>query len=198
MEPVLHKGQLKTWNDDRGFGFIKPEEGGKDVFLHISAIKAASRRPQVGDTISYQRVAEPGGKVRAAKASIQGVPSRLATPSAKPRTSQAARTSYQPQSTSRRPKQQNFIGTVLGFAGAIALLLFSLERSPSTTPPPIASVAKPNCQIKGNISISSGKRWYHIPGMEDYENTVIDPDQGERWFCTEAEATSSGWQKAPK
>ncbi|HEY9877257.1 MAG TPA: cold shock domain-containing protein, partial [Leptolyngbyaceae cyanobacterium] len=108
MEPVLHKGQLKTWNDDRGFGFIKPEESGKDVFLHISAIKEASRRPQAGDTILYQRVVEPDGKLRAVKASIQGVPARSSSTSTRPQTNQTTRASYRPQSTSRRPKQQGF------------------------------------------------------------------------------------------
>ncbi|MDJ1170725.1 cold shock domain-containing protein [Roseofilum sp. BLCC_M154] len=36
MKPTLHKGQLATWKDDRGFGFIQPDNGGKEVFLHIS------------------------------------------------------------------------------------------------------------------------------------------------------------------
>jgi cold shock protein len=32
-------GRLKFWNQDRGFGFIKPDDGDSDVFLHISALK---------------------------------------------------------------------------------------------------------------------------------------------------------------
>jgi cold shock CspA family protein len=39
MKPVLRKGKLATWKDDRGFGFIKssdPIDGNKDIFLHIS------------------------------------------------------------------------------------------------------------------------------------------------------------------
>ncbi|MBD2258051.1 cold shock domain-containing protein [Pseudanabaena sp. FACHB-2040] len=198
MEPILHQGRLKTWNDDRGFGFIVPEGNGKDVFLHISAIKEASRRPQAGDIIYYQRVTEPNGKVRAAKASIQGVPPRPAAASARPKTSQTTKTSRRPQYTSHPHKQSGLIQTVLGFTAAIATLVFALNDSPSTSPSPIASVTQPNCLVKGNISISSGKKWYHVPGMEDYEGTVIDPSKGERWFCTEAEAISSGWQKAPK
>lgn len=47
MKPLLSKGKITTWKDDRGFGFIKPDNGGKEVFLHISAIKRAGRRPIV-------------------------------------------------------------------------------------------------------------------------------------------------------
>ncbi|MFM6057656.1 MAG: cold shock domain-containing protein, partial [Microcystis aeruginosa] len=77
MKPTLQKGQLTTWKDDRGFGFIKPDNGGKEVFLHISALKGVGRSPKVGDTILYEQVAEPDGKIRAARASIQGVVPQL-------------------------------------------------------------------------------------------------------------------------
>lgn len=53
-----------------------------------------------------------------------------------------------------------------------------------------------SCVIKGNISINSGKRIYHVPGQEDYEATRIRTEYGERWFCTEADARAAGWRKA--
>ena len=59
-------------------------------------------------------------------------------------------------------------------------------------------VNKPGCNIKGNISHNTGSKVYHLPGMEDYESTVIDPTKGERWFCSESEAIASGWRKAPR
>ncbi|OYQ68375.1 hypothetical protein B9G53_00065 [Pseudanabaena sp. SR411] len=73
MQSFPHQGQLTTWKNDRGFGFIKPDDGSKEVFLHISVLKGASRRPIVGDTILYEKVTEENGKIRASKASIQGV-----------------------------------------------------------------------------------------------------------------------------
>ena len=52
------------------------------------------------------------------------------------------------------------------------------------------------CRIKGNISYNSGERIYHMPGQEDYFRTRITWSDGERWFCTEAEARAAGWRKA--
>ncbi|NJO67064.1 MAG: DUF1294 domain-containing protein [Leptolyngbyaceae cyanobacterium RM1_405_57] len=71
MKPVLNQGQLTTWKDDRGFGFIQPADGSQAIFLHISELKDSTRRPQVGDTIYYYAVTE-NGKLRAHKAFILG------------------------------------------------------------------------------------------------------------------------------
>ena len=51
------------------------------------------------------------------------------------------------------------------------------------------------CRIKGNIS-GSGERIYHSPGQRDYERTGIRPENGERWFCSAAEAEAAGWRAA--
>lgn len=193
MKLAPQKGQLTTWKDDQGFGFIKPNDGGKEVFLHISALKGAGRRPKVGDTILYEQVAESDGKIRAAKASIQGVV-------------------HQPVLTMKNSRKRNLFETAVSVVilAVTALVTVqcsrSLSSSPATsTPNPVTSVPKPatsapkpGCVIKGNISIATGKKFYHLPGMEDYESTFIDLARGERWFCTEAEAIANGWRKAPR
>ncbi|MBU2993919.1 thermonuclease family protein [Octadecabacter sp. 1_MG-2023] len=51
-----------------------------------------------------------------------------------------------------------------------------------------------SCIIKGNISGSG--RIYHMPHNGDYDNTRINEANGERWFCTEAEARAAGWRAA--
>ncbi|WP_165814819.1 thermonuclease family protein [Labrenzia sp. 011] len=53
-----------------------------------------------------------------------------------------------------------------------------------------------DCNIKGNISFSTGERIYHLPGQEFYSKTRIDTGNGERWFCSEAEARAAGWRRA--
>ncbi|ABC90804.1 hypothetical conserved protein [Rhizobium etli CFN 42] len=60
---------------------------------------------------------------------------------------------------------------------------------------PFAGLAA-GCNIKGNISIGSGERIYHMPGQEFYLETRISPQYGERWFCSEAEARAAGWRRA--
>jgi hypothetical protein len=52
------------------------------------------------------------------------------------------------------------------------------------------------CQIKGNINLKTGDRVYHVPGQMHYDNVTIEPERGEKWFCTEDEALANGWKRA--
>ena len=50
-------GTVKFFNTERGYGFIAPEDGGPDVFLHVSALEAAGiRSVSEGDRISFEAV----------------------------------------------------------------------------------------------------------------------------------------------
>jgi uncharacterized membrane protein YsdA (DUF1294 family)/cold shock CspA family protein len=59
------EGTLKTWNDDRGFGFIEPTQGGQEIFVHIKAFGSRSGRPQVNQLLSFEVELGPQGKKRA-------------------------------------------------------------------------------------------------------------------------------------
>lgn len=71
---------------------------------------------------------------------------------------------------------------------------YTVFSPPGTARDSRASVQ--TCNIKGNVSIGSGKRIYHVPGQKYYAATRISPAYGERWFCSEAEARAAGWRRA--
>ena len=58
------RGQLKSWNDQKGFGFIRPEQGSEEIFAHISAMRGA-RRPVQGDRVLYISERDENGRLRA-------------------------------------------------------------------------------------------------------------------------------------
>lgn len=54
-------GTVKWFNTTKGFGFIQPDDGGKDVFVHISAVqKAGLRGLNEGQKVSFELVTEKG------------------------------------------------------------------------------------------------------------------------------------------
>ncbi len=54
-------GSVKWFNPTKGYGFIAPEQGGKDVFVHISAVeKAGLRQLDEGQKVSYEISTDKG------------------------------------------------------------------------------------------------------------------------------------------
>ena len=83
------KGILVLWNDDKGFGFVRPEAGDKDFFVHISAIKnyhkGQSRRTATGDTVLFQAdPAADGGQRRISHAIVEALDGTAAEIAAAP------------------------------------------------------------------------------------------------------------------
>jgi CspA family cold shock protein len=55
----MDTGTVKWFNSQKGFGFIQPEDGSKDVFVHISAVERAGMSAlSEGQKISYEVVAD--------------------------------------------------------------------------------------------------------------------------------------------
>ena len=59
-------GTVKWFNAQKGFGFIQPEGGGKDVFVHITAVQAAGLNGlDDGQRVTYEVVTERGKQAAA-------------------------------------------------------------------------------------------------------------------------------------
>jgi uncharacterized membrane protein YsdA (DUF1294 family)/cold shock CspA family protein len=78
-------GLVKNWNDDRGFGFIEPKQGGQELFVHIKAFPYSFGRPTVGAKVTFEVELGGDGKKRAIKvqpaASAQKSDKKWETPS---------------------------------------------------------------------------------------------------------------------
>lgn len=58
-------GRITDWNDEKGYGFVVPDGGGDRAFVHVRAFQRGSRRPLVGDLISYLPAKDPRGRTNA-------------------------------------------------------------------------------------------------------------------------------------
>jgi cold shock protein len=64
--PIMITGTVKFFNADKGYGFIAPEDGGGDAFVHISAVERAGMRTLDKDQrVSYELETDKRGKTSA-------------------------------------------------------------------------------------------------------------------------------------
>lgn len=57
----MSQGTVKWFNDQKGYGFIQPDDGGKDVFVHITAVKEAGMMTLTeGQKVSFELKTERG------------------------------------------------------------------------------------------------------------------------------------------
>lgn len=89
----FENGTLVKWNDERGFGFIKPDTENVQVFVHIKTFGPISRRPLVGDQVYFDSTIGEQGKRKATFARItessneaSSAPRRTHAPASRPRT----------------------------------------------------------------------------------------------------------------
>jgi CspA family cold shock protein len=66
-------GTVKWFNPTKGYGFVAPDEGGKDIFVHISAVqKAGMRTLTQGEKISFEIESQKDGKTAAVNLARSG------------------------------------------------------------------------------------------------------------------------------
>lgn len=222
MSTKRYQGEIVRWKDARGFGFIRTEAITDDIFLHINAIKNCQRRPRVGDTIYFDLQQKEQGKLKAVNASLKQqrnyhqAQQRVTTQSQPPAGSLGR--IYQSQSTASKPinreSKRTFkpsfakkISSTLLMGAIVAGVVISLPKlfdsrledsnaPDSGTASKFSNPFRKDCDIKGNISYSSGEKLYHLPSDRDYAEVIISKEDGERWFCSETEAINAGWQHA--
>jgi uncharacterized membrane protein YsdA (DUF1294 family)/cold shock CspA family protein len=66
------QGKVTRWKDDKGFGFIAPERGSDDIFLHISDMENRQKRPNVGDVVTFELSYDERRRKRARRVSYAG------------------------------------------------------------------------------------------------------------------------------
>ncbi|MFA5243417.1 MAG: cold shock domain-containing protein [Sulfuricella sp.] len=114
------EGTLTKWNDDRGFGFITPSQGGPEVFVHISAFPKGYQRPKLGEQLTFEiEVAEDGKK----KAKNILYPSRP-----------VVRPIRQSDLRNRREKK-SLVGQIIPLIVVGALVAYGYNRFNHHTPP---------------------------------------------------------------
>jgi uncharacterized membrane protein YsdA (DUF1294 family)/cold shock CspA family protein len=62
---MRYQGRITRWQDDQGFGFITPNGGGAQVFVHIRAFSNQRRRPAGNEIVTYELQADQKGRARA-------------------------------------------------------------------------------------------------------------------------------------
>jgi cold shock protein len=66
LEHIMANGTVKWFNPQKGFGFIQPQDGGKDVFVHISAVEQAGLQTlNDGQSVSFDLEQGRQGKASA-------------------------------------------------------------------------------------------------------------------------------------
>ena len=109
-------GHLQTWNDERGFGFIRPADGGQDIFVHVSSLPRPVPGPD--QVLTFEVALNRDGKKKAVDVRLQRVEQQgLAADRAR---SDPARTAHRHRA---RPRCRSWLGPAVTFvllsAGAV-------------------------------------------------------------------------------
>jgi uncharacterized membrane protein YsdA (DUF1294 family)/cold shock CspA family protein len=69
---MRYRGNITSWKDDKGFGFINPAGGGDQVFVHIKSFTNRQRRPLGNERVSYELKTDAKGRAQAERVSFAG------------------------------------------------------------------------------------------------------------------------------
>lgn len=80
------QGRITTWKDSQGYGFITPDSGGAEVFVHVRDVDNRARRPQGGERVSYALKTDARGRHQAVAVTFPGELASTKTRQRQPRT----------------------------------------------------------------------------------------------------------------
>lgn len=130
-------GKLRSWNDERGFGFIAPRDGGRELFVHISSLPRDGSRPTVGETVTYELGRGKDGKPQAVNVYRQA----LGKPSTYPR--------ERSQPTHNSHGRRSPINALVGSALVVAIAAFGYSQYQRHRVRPQAAAEMPSQQVVG-------------------------------------------------
>ena len=110
---VAYRGKLSQWNDEKGFGFITPEDGGQRVFVHIKSFIDRRQRPVGGEDLSYALKLREG-RIQADEVEMFGDDRAEAVPTAQGMRETPARSARSRSAPRPRPRlRPNYKGLLL-------------------------------------------------------------------------------------
>ena len=62
---MRHQGKITNWKDEQGFGFVTPNGGGKDIFIHVKSFTRNKKRPVGNELVSYEVQTDKNGRLSA-------------------------------------------------------------------------------------------------------------------------------------
>lgn len=159
MTNQIH-GTLKAWNQDKGFGFITPANGGQDIFIHISNYPRAGGPPQVGESLLFEVTLNNDGKKKAINVSRPG------QPQAKPRSvARNSRPSSEGPTLVGRLMTGILVFVVLGAGYKYLLPKFTAVDAHPVTPAeaahsPVSPMASTTSSLSGGLGFQCDGRQY--------------------------------------
>lgn len=115
---MRYVGKLKKWNADRGFGFIATDDGGQDIFVHVTAFPRDGKSPTEGEVLNFEVEPDHNGKRSAVRVRRPG--------GTMPDASIANQ--YPTKSSGSASSQSSFAKTLIGTLLIVALSLFAYSR----------------------------------------------------------------------
>ncbi|WP_350282806.1 cold shock and DUF1294 domain-containing protein [Nitrosomonas sp.] len=69
---MRYQGRITAWKDDKGFGFVTPNGGGEQVFVHINSFSSRQRRPEGNELVTYELTVDGKGRSQAKAVAFVG------------------------------------------------------------------------------------------------------------------------------